>query len=113
MSTDLASRLTHAHRDFADRNPESRRLYDDARTVMPGGHTRTVLSHRPFPLTFVHGEAATLLDADRHEYIDLLGDYTAGLLGHSERRVLDAVVAALGVNVSVGGIHPRKPRWPI
>jgi glutamate-1-semialdehyde 2,1-aminomutase len=62
--------------------------------VLPGGHTRTVLSHPPFPLTFVRGEGAMLTDADGHDYVDLLGDYTAGLLGHSERRVLDAVHAA-------------------
>jgi len=108
MVIDNPARLAHAHRDFADRNPESRRHYDDARTVLPGGHTRTVLTHPPFPLTFVHGQGATLVDADRHEYVDLLGDYTAGLLGHSERRVLDRVVEALGNNVSVGGIHPAE-----
>ena len=65
-------------------------------------------AHQPFPLTFVRGEGATLTDADGHEYIDLLGDYTAGLLGHSERRVLDAVDTALRTNVSVGGIHPPE-----
>lgn len=102
------ARVTRARADFADRNPESRRRYDDARTVLPGGHTRTVLTHPPFPVTFVRGEGAALWDADGHEYIDLLGDYTAGLLGHSERRVLDAVTGALGTNVSVGGIHPAE-----
>jgi glutamate-1-semialdehyde 2,1-aminomutase len=74
---------------FADRNPASHAAYDRARQVLPGGHTRTVLTHPPFPLTFVSGEGATLTDVDGHTYIDLLGDYTAGLLGHSERRVID------------------------
>lgn len=110
MDSPYAARLERTRSDFADRNPESRRRYDDARTVLPGGHTRTVLSHPPFPLTFVRGDAAVLVDADGHEYIDLLGDYTAGLLGHSERRVIDAVTAALATNVSVGGIHPAEAR---
>ena len=83
-------------------------MYEAAREVLPGGHTRTVLTHPPFPLTFVRGEGATLTDADGHTYIDLLGDYTAGLLGHSERRVIDAVDDALNNNVSVGGIHPAE-----
>jgi glutamate-1-semialdehyde 2,1-aminomutase len=56
----------------------------------------------------VAGEGATMTDADGHQYIDMLGDYTAGLLGHSERRVIDAVTAALNTNVSVGGIHPAE-----
>lgn len=102
------SLLERTHQHFADRNPASRRQYDSARRFLPGGHTRTVLTHRPFPLTFVAGQGATLTDADGHEYIDMLGDYSAGLLGHSERRVLDAVTAALGTNASVGGIHPAE-----
>src|SRR4029079_9472782 len=77
-------------RAFAARNPESARLHEEARRFLPGGHTRTILSHEPFALTFVRGEGAVLTDADGHEYVDLLGDYTAGLLGHGERRVLDA-----------------------
>jgi len=100
--------LERARQAFADRNPASHAAYDQARQVLPGGHTRTVLTHPPFPLTFVSGEGATLVDADGHRYIDLLGDYTAGLLGHSERRVIDHVKAALDTNVSVGGIHPAE-----
>lgn len=103
-----SSLVDRARQDFADRNPESRRAYDHARRHLPGGHTRTVLTHRPFPLTFVAGHGATMTDADGHEYIDMLGDYSAGLLGHSETRVLDAVTVALRTNVSVGGIHPAE-----
>ena len=88
----------------------SRRHYDEARRHLPGGHTRTVLTHRPFPLTFASGDGATLTDVDGRTHLDFLGDYTAGLLGHSEHRVIDAVTAALGVNASVGGIHPAEGR---
>lgn len=102
--------LAIARRDFADRHPQSRRHFDEARQYMPGGHTRTVLTHLPFPVAFASGVGATLVDVDGHSYIDLLGDYTAGLLGHSERRVLDPVVAALANNVSVGGVHPAEAR---
>ncbi len=103
-----AALLDRARQKFADRNPGSRRYFEEASKVLPGGHTRTVLSHPPFPLAFVAGEGATLTDTDGHQYIDLLGDYTAGLLGHSERRVLDVVTAALQTNVSVGGVHPAE-----
>ncbi len=106
----FADRVQRARQQFADRNPGSRRYYDEARQFMPGGHTRTVLTHAPFPLNFVAGEGATLTDVDGHQYIDLLGDYTAGLLGHSEHRVIDAVTAALNTNVSVGGVHPAEAR---
>jgi glutamate-1-semialdehyde 2,1-aminomutase len=103
-------RLAKARNDFTDRNPQSRKHYDEARKYLPGGHTRTVLTHAPFPLTFVAGHQSRLTDADGHDYIDMLGDYTAGLLGHGEPWVLDAVAAALRVNASVGGIHPAESR---
>ena len=102
------SALDQARQAFADRHPQSRLLHETARTVLPGGHTRTVLTHPPFPLTFVRGEGAVLTDADDQQYIDLLGDYTAGLMGHSERRVLNAVAAALSTLASVGGVTQHE-----
>ncbi len=105
-----ANNLAKARSDFADRNPQSRKYYEEARHYLPGGHTRTVLTHAPFPLVFASGEGSTLIDLDGHTYIDMLGDYTAGLLGHSEHRVIDAVTAVLKTNVSVGGIHPAESR---
>jgi glutamate-1-semialdehyde 2,1-aminomutase len=106
--TDLAPLVGEKRRAFAARNPESARLHAEARRFLPGGHTRTILAHEPFALTFVRGEGAVLTDADGHEYADLLGDYTAGLLGHGERRVLDAVDRALRELASVGGVHPLE-----
>lgn len=105
-----ADEISKARNNFADRNPQSRKYFDEARKFLPGGHTRTVLTHAPFPLVFVSGEASTLKDSDGHVYIDMIGDYTAGLLGHSEHRVIDAVTAVLKTNVSVGGIHPAEAR---
>jgi glutamate-1-semialdehyde 2,1-aminomutase len=108
VSADLAPLLAEKRRAFAARNPESKRLNDEARRYLPGGHTRTILAHEPFALTFVRGDGAVLVDADGHEYIDLLGDYTAGLFGHGARRVLDAVQDAMREISSVGGVHPRE-----
>ena len=99
--------VAEKRREFADRNPRAGCTTRTA-LVLPGGNTRTVLNHPPFPLTFVRGEGATLTDADGHEYIDLLGDYTAGLFGHSDRGVLDAVDDAMRTIASVGGVHPNE-----
>lgn len=101
-------RVVAARQAFAERHPQSRLAHERARAVMPGGHTRTTLGHPPFPLTFARGSGATLVDVDGHDYIDLLGDYTAGLLGHSERRVLDAVQAALAELACAGAMHRHE-----
>jgi glutamate-1-semialdehyde 2,1-aminomutase len=107
----LVAVVERMRRDTADRNPSSRAEHDRARAVLPGGSTRSILHHEPFPLTFVSGEGGTLRDADGHSYVDLVGDYTAGLLGHSERRVHAAVAEALATNTSVGGVHPAEIRF--
>jgi glutamate-1-semialdehyde 2,1-aminomutase len=108
LALDVAARVAEERRAFAERNPESARLHEERRRFMPGGHTRTILHHEPFALTFAHGEGAVLTDVDGHEYVDLLGDYTAGLFGHGERRVLDAVHAAMGELAAVGGLHRHE-----
>ena len=113
MSTVLASAtelVAEKRREFAARNPESARLHDEARRVLPGGHTRASIAHEPFPLTFVRGEGSVLTDADGHEYVDLLGDFTAGLFGHSETRIFDAAQDAMRTLASVGGVHPYEAR---
>ena len=62
---------------------------------MPGGNTRTTLHNAPFPLTVVRGEGCRLWDADGHEYIDVLGEYTAGIYGHSHPVIRAAIDKAL------------------
>src|SRR5256885_5927385 len=93
--TDLASLVEEAERRYVERNPESSRLHDERSRFMPGGNTRTVIHVEPFPLTIVRGEGARLTDADGHTYLDLLGEYTAGLYGHSHPVILRAIREAL------------------
>jgi glutamate-1-semialdehyde 2,1-aminomutase len=110
VATDAAALVAEKRREFAARNPESARLHEEARRVLPGGHTRASIAHEPFPLTFVRAESSVLVDADGHEYVDLLGDFTAGLFGHSETRIFDAVQSAMRTLASVGGVHPYEAR---
>ena len=86
-------------------NPASAARHAQARKVMPGGNTRTVLHYEPFPLTFVRGEGPYLFSADGRRYIDFLGEYTAGLFGHSEPVILDAIREALGRGLSFGSTN--------
>jgi glutamate-1-semialdehyde 2,1-aminomutase len=105
QNSDLAAALAEAHEAYAAARPRSAAIHAEARRVMPGGNTRSVLFYTPFPTAMVRGEGCRLFDADGREYLDLLGEYTAGLFGHSERRILDAVKAALdgGINLAAVG----------
>ena len=97
-----ADRLTDAIARFVEANPESRRLHEHRRRVMPGGNTRTTIHADPFPLTIVRGEGARLWDADGHEYVDFLGEYTAGLYGHSHPAIVAAIREALEDGLVLG-----------
>ena len=98
----LDAALADATSRYRARNPASERRLAEAAEVLPGGNTRSVLFHAPFPLTMVRGEGCRLWDADGHRYLDALGEFTAGLYGHSHPVIRNAIVAALqdGLNLS-------------
>ncbi|SFI49510.1 glutamate-1-semialdehyde 2,1-aminomutase [Bosea sp. OK403] len=94
--------LAEAREDYVRRNPESRARFMAAAESMPGGNTRTSLFYDPFPLCMLRGEGCRLTDADGHEYLDFLGEFTAGIFGHSPEVLKQAIRAALddGINLS-------------
>jgi len=100
--TDLAVRLAEAEARYVGANPESRRLHEERARFMPGGNTRTTIHQPPFPLTIVRGEGARITDADGHEYVDFLGEYTAGLYGHSHPVIVAAIREALADGIVLG-----------
>ena len=91
-NTDAADALEAARAGFVAARPKTVAMHEEATAVMPGGNTRTVLYHGPVPLRFQRGEGAFVVDVDGHRYLSLLGEYTAGLFGHSHpviRRAID------------------------
>ncbi len=101
----LHSALADSVARYRARNPESERRAARAAAVLPGGNTRSVLHFEPFPLAFARGEGAHLWSLDGDRYVDLLGEYTAGLYGHSNPVILDAVRHALDGGISFGGTN--------
>ncbi len=86
-------------------------MADEAARYLPGGHTRTVLHFDPFPFRVAEADGATLTDVDGHRMVDLLGNYTAGLAGHSPTPVADAVAAAMTSGWALGATHPNEIRF--
>ena len=103
-NTDLAEALAAARNEYSKRNPKSRQLHETACATLPGGNTRTILYSAPFPTTLVRGEGARLWDADGYEYIDFLGEYSAGLFGHSHPAIRSAVNRAMDAGIDLGGL---------
>ena len=110
MNGSLDIQLAAAHARYAARRPHSSALFEQACRVLPGGSTRSVLDFRPFSFRVARAEGSRLVDVDGIEYIDFLGDYSAGLLGHDPGPVATAVSAALERGWSFGATHVDEIR---
>lgn len=111
MTLNLTAALEAAHRRYAAKRPLSKELFDRASAVLPGGSTRAVLDVSPFAFRVARAHGSRLVDVDGHEYVDFLGDYSAGLLGHDPEVVRSAVTAALDRGWSFGGAHADESRF--
>lgn len=103
---DLETAYREAEQGYIAATPESRRRNETNARVMPGGNTRTVLHFPPYPATVVKGEGCHVWDADGRKYIDFVCEYTAGLYGHSNPLIQDAVREALASGIVLGA--PNK-----
>jgi glutamate-1-semialdehyde 2,1-aminomutase len=81
----------------AYRGPDSRsrRLYERACDVMPGGNSRHSIALAPYPVYALGGKGCRLIDADGEERIDFINNYTALILGHANDRVVKAVTSRI------------------
>jgi glutamate-1-semialdehyde 2,1-aminomutase len=106
MSIDVT--LAAAEARFAAVNPLSRARHQRARRVLPGGHSRQTLLYPPFPVTIARGSGATLEDLDGHRYLNLVGDYAAGVYGHTSPEIRRAVEQALADGVFLSGVNTKE-----
>ncbi len=105
----IPSHLDEALAQTQDRytraNPRSRAWHDRAVQALPGGHSRQTLYFAPFPLVFTSGHDAHISDLDGHEYLNLVGDYAAGLYGASCEPLRRATLDALQKGISLSGLN--------
>ena len=59
----------------------------------------------------VRGDGAHLWDADGHEYVDFLCEFTAGIFGHSHPAIRRALDAALDGGWNMGAHGPAEARF--
>jgi glutamate-1-semialdehyde 2,1-aminomutase len=110
-NTDIDAALAEAREAYVKRNPKSLARFVEATAVMPGGNTRTVLHYAPFPLGIARGAGCRLWDLDGAEYIDFLGEYTAGIYGHSHPQIRAAVDRALDSGINFGGTNLTEAKF--
>lgn len=112
METPFAVKITaaiaQAEHDYAQRHPRSQQQFLSATASMPGGNTRSVLFYPPFPLAIQRGEGCRLWDADGHDYIDFIAEFTAGIYGHSNPVIRAAIDSALDAGINLSGHNMQE-----
>ncbi|KAI4853347.1 hypothetical protein E4T44_00896 [Aureobasidium sp. EXF-8845] len=111
--------LSNARMRYIERNQNSKSLHEEAAKYLPGGNSRSVLHTAPFPISMASGRSCYLVDDDGHEYDfppdfrivsladNFLGEYSAGLYGHSEPVLVGAIQATLAENGSNLGANTK------
>ncbi len=102
--------VAEAHAAYAAARPISAVQAAEAAEVLPAGSTRSVLDFNPYPFRVAKASGSLLHDVDGHTYVDLLGDYTAGLFGHDEPVIAEAVRSVLDRGWSLGAIGDGEHR---
>ncbi|MGW1076285.1 aspartate aminotransferase family protein [Streptomyces sp. NPDC002537] len=87
--------------------PGSAAAHHRASAVMPGGETRCITYHQPYPLFITRGQGARLTDADGRAYVDLVNNYTALVHGSMYEPATAAAIRAL----ADGGIFASPHRY--
>jgi glutamate-1-semialdehyde 2,1-aminomutase len=82
-------------REYEARTPRSKMLAERAQRVMPGGETRTITFHPPYPLTGDAGSGCQFSDVDGNFYFDLINNYTSLLHGHAHPTINAAVAGQI------------------
>jgi len=70
---------------------KSRKLFNDAKKVIPSGVNSPVRYFEPYPFFAKKSNGAYIWDEDNQRYIDFCNGYGALLLGHRRKEVLNAV----------------------
>ncbi|KAH8175170.1 aminotransferase class-III domain-containing protein [Sarocladium implicatum] len=101
--------LARANKSYTLRLPNSKAQHESATEVLPGGNTRSVLYTDPFPICMKRGSGNRLWDLDNHEYIDLVGELTAGLYGHSHPLLRHVLISTFDeVGISFGASNTQE-----
>src|SRR5660397_129990 len=74
---------------------KSRKLFDEAKKILPGGVSSPVRAIKPFPFYTKRANGSKLTDIDGNEYIDYVMGYGPLLLGHNHPSIKEAVIKQL------------------
>lgn len=85
---------------FSKRNKKSHNAFKRAQNILPGGSSREIIFHQPYPVYVKKGEECWLLDLDDHKILDFLNNYMSLILGHAHPKIVNEVKSQINNGTS-------------
>lgn len=83
--------MENLRRDYKEKTSKSQKLHQRATESLPGGDTRSVTYHTPYPTFVEQGAGYTLETEDSETLLDFLNNYTQTVLGHAPEPVMETI----------------------
>lgn len=103
--------VTPALEQYAHKTPTSKRLFDEARALIPGGVSRATLAFEPYPFYAAGASGAVITDVDGNDYIDLVNNYTSLPHGHGHAGTTRAAIKELAISSAIGTAHALEAQF--
>lgn len=87
---------------YRSESSNSRKLYERALKVMPGGNTRHSVALAPRPIYLSHGQGCMVVDAEGQERIDFINNFTSLIHGHAHPAVTEVVQRRIARGTAFG-----------
>src|ERR1700680_4571985 len=84
--------------------PRSRKLWNEAREVMPRGVPSSFQDAAPQPIFMERGKGSRVWDVDGNEYVDFHNGFGVMVVGHARPKIVDAVSKQIAL-----GSHFAQP----
>ncbi len=92
-------------KSYEEKTPRSKVLFERARRVLPAGVSYAIRDITPYPFYVARAEGCKLTDVDGNVYTDFWTGHGALILGHSPRKVMDAVGGQIRKGTHIGFSH--------
>lgn len=96
---------------YRQRTAASEALATRARRALPSGIVHDSRHMDPYSIYVNRAEGAHKWDVDGNEYVDYYGGHGALILGHNDRRVIDAAHRQLNLGTHYAACHELEVRW--
>jgi glutamate-1-semialdehyde 2,1-aminomutase len=79
---------------YLSRSPKSRKMYEQARGILPDGGGGDMQCYQPYPIYIERAAGSKIYDIDGNEYVDCFNGAGTVLLGHSHPAITEAIKLA-------------------